>query len=81
VNPGTAELDIAELGERVARALREENAGTLEQRIAVIAGRARTARLRALRRSSLYPETVTGPSSGNPDAESARPLPGPEAHP
>jgi hypothetical protein len=44
------DTDIAELGERVARALDEENTGTPEERIAVIVNRARIARLRALLR-------------------------------
>jgi hypothetical protein len=74
--------DIAELGERVARALGDENTGTVAERIAVIARRATTARLRAMRRSVRYPETtVTGPHRGNQDAESPRTFQEPDAHP
>jgi hypothetical protein len=76
------DTDTAELGERVARALGEENTGPLAGRVAVIAGRARTARLRAMRRPALYPEvTVTGPSRGDQEADSPQPVQGPQPHP
>jgi hypothetical protein len=64
--------DTAELGERVARALDEENTGTLAERIAAIVSRARIARLRAALRSAPNVQmTVTGPPHG--DAASGEP--------
>ena len=58
------DTDIAELGERVTRALDEENTGTLADRIAVIARRARIARIRAILHHSApyHGPVVTGPS-------------------
>lgn len=63
-------IDIVELGERVARALNEENTGTLADRIKVIASRARIARIRAILHSTPYTgPAVTGPARDDAAAD------------